>query len=350
MTEKMDKSFESAVNGLSRRLAPYCRTVPFLLQQQVWEIRLRLNRPVAFTCGGRTRFLTQNGIAAAPGPDCVTARREDMEETFQNICDYSVHSCQNQIKNGFITLKGGHRAGICGTAVYSGGEFSGIRDVSSINLRVARQIRGAADCLLSRMDPLKTDGILIAGPPSSGKTTILRDLACRLSTNWKGSPLRVAVVDERGELAGTWHGQSQNDLGPCCDVLDGYPKGEGILQAVRALFPQVVLCDELGGMQEVSGIEEGLHAGVRIIATAHAGGEQDLRRRPQVQRLLQTQAFETVVLLAGEGKVGEIAGIYKAGELLGQDDWANMHRGGGRGRGVCGIPPAFGTRQSVDAV
>ena len=226
---------------------------------------------------------------------------KDVSDTFQSICGYSVYSHQNEIKHGFLTMQGGHRAGLCGTAVYQNGTLSNIRDVSSINIRIARQISGAADKLLEMMNG-DFGGLLLCGAPSCGKTTILRDLSRQLSNTYMK---KVAVVDERGELAGTCSGVYQNDLGQS-DILDGYSKGEGILQAVRCLSPEIIICDEAGTTDDVRAIEQGLNAGVSMIASIHASTRAELLGRVQGRRLLQSGAFEHVAFLKGREQPGEI--------------------------------------------
>ena len=267
----------------------------------------------------------------------MRATREDIDETFRGICSYSVYSHQNEIKNGFITLSGGHRVGLCGTAVTSNGSIGSLRDISSINIRIARQVYGCANAVLQAVGKNLREGVLIAGAPASGKTTILRDMARQLSSGLCGDVRKVAVVDERGELAGTYRGVPQNDLGPCCDVLDGYPKGEGILQAIRSLSPEFIICDELGGLADVEAAAQGLNAGVGMISSVHAGNVRELLRRQQAVSLLHTGAFGYVVLLEGSREPGRVAEVYKAGELLAQGSGNSVADRGRDHSGICTV-------------
>lgn len=180
-------------------------------------------------------------------------------------------------------------------------------------------------------------GLLIGGPPSSGKTTILRDLARQLSSGVRGNIRKVAVVDERGEIAGTYMGVPENDLGCCCDVLDGYPKAEGILLAVRTLSPDVVICDEIGSESEVDAVEQGLNTGVTMIASIHAGDAKELIRRKQAQKLLRTGAFETIAMLQKSYGPGGLSGIYKVGDLLAEAGGCIVSDSGRDAFGICGI-------------
>lgn len=313
MDQYPEQRFDNAVSCVHNGLKEALLSIPNRIKRAAQEIRLRAGCPVTVCGGFQSYFITTKGVPSVLGdPDLLTVSLEDLSETFRIMCGYSVYSYQNDIKNGFITINGGHRVGICGTAVFHNGEMTGIRDISSLNIRVSRQINGAADHLLKHWDG-QSGGLLLAGAPCSGKTTILRDLARRLSTGAVGPVRKVVVVDERGELSGTCSGVCHNDLG-LSDVLNGYQKGEGILQAVRCLSPDVIICDEVGNLSDISAIEEGLNAGVEMIASIHAGSLQELHKRKQAQRLLQTGAFAWIALLKTSRVPGSLQGIYKVGD------------------------------------
>lgn len=300
---QMTERFNQSAKGLNQRLYAHVVKLPSCIKEQAQEIRLRVNRPVCVCCNDGNYFLTENYQITTTilNNQMLSATQRDISETFQNICCYSVYSRQNEIKNGFITMQGGHRAGICGTAVYNNGILANIRDISSINIRIARQINGAADALMDLVGNT-APGLLICGVPSSGKTTVLRDLARQLSDK---SNLKVSVVDERGELAGTSVGVFQNDLGQC-DILDGYQKGQGMMHALRCLSPDVIICDEIGSEDECMAVEESINSGVKLVATIHAGCKEELLKRPQALRLLKTGAFEKIVFLKSRSEPGRI--------------------------------------------
>lgn len=292
------------------RIQTLLHRLPPLQQQHINEVRLRVGRPITLHSAMRIDILKENGHMAI-------AEKEDIEESYRRICDYSIYSHQEEIKKGYITIQGGHRVGISGTAVLQQGQIATLREISSLNIRVARQVYGTANDLLTRIGTNITKGLLIAGPPSCGKTTLLRDLARQLATDVGGQPRKVAIIDERGELAGTYCGVPQNDLGLCADILDHYPKGEGIIQAVRSLSPQFICCDEIGGQDDMKALQQGLHAGAAMISTIHAGSLQDLLRKSQGQTLLTSQAFGYVAIMDAI-QLGQIAEIHKAGDLLDQ--------------------------------
>ncbi len=295
MTETKD-SFTSAAEILCDELKSIMQQIPEGKKAHIQEIRLRNGKPLALSEGSAAMFVDSSGkILYSPGERAFRVTSRHIYETFRRLCSYSVYSHQNEIRNGFITVKGGHRVGLCGTAVVTDGRVSAVNDISSLNIRIARQVSGAAEELIGTVCPLE-GGLLIVGAPAAGKTTMLRDIAYRLSLGVGCKIMRTSVIDERGELSGTYSGSAYNDLG-LCDVLNGYPKGEGIIHALRALSPQVIICDELGSEEDCRMVSEGFNAGAYIIATIHAAGYEELMRRPQAKELLHTGAFRTVVIL-----------------------------------------------------
>lgn len=191
--------FDMAAKGLCPRLRAAVMSLPQGIKEQAQEIRIRSGRPLAVYCSNRMYYLTAQSrpVTAYCGSGMLIVTPKDVSDTFQSICGYSVYSHQNEIKHGFLTMQGGHRAGLCGTAVYQNGTLSNIRDVSSINIRIARQISGAADKLLEMMNG-DFGGLLLCGAPSCGKTTILRDLSRQLSNTYmKKSPSSMNAASWR---------------------------------------------------------------------------------------------------------------------------------------------------------
>lgn len=324
-----EQSFLEAAEQTGANLRKRLAYVPSAVKYTASEIRLRVGRPLCIQAGGKTWFVDDSARATTERTgQAYLVTRQDLEETFKILCGFSVHSHQHEIRNGYISMRGGHRAGICGTAVLEGERVSGVRDISSINIRVARQVPGAADRLIDNLRQNGLAGMLVAGAPGAGKTTVLRDLTRQLADGALGRTVKVSVVDERGELGAVYAGVPQNDLGVCADVLDGYPKAQGIESAVRALSPDVVVCDEIGAAADVAALEQGLNSGVVVIASVHAASVEELAGKAGILHLMRLGAFERVVLLDGAAGPGRVAGIYKAGDVVDQADGNGAAAGG----------------------
>ncbi len=289
---------QAVLSAREARLAPTLR-----------EIRLRAERPLSVVTGTGRFFFTQTGMITPFYTDSVfCTTREDVQQTLQTICDYSIYSRQQEIVSGYVTLKGGHRAGLCGTAVLSDGKITNIRELCSLNLRMAGEYIGCADALFQQIRDLR-GGLILCGAPCSGKTTLLRDLARQLSLE-----ASVSLIDERGELAASIQGVPQNDVG-LCDVYSGYPKASAMEQAIRAMSPEYLICDELGG-NDIQAIRECVRSGVAVIATVHARDADELKTRRALRELLETGAFEKAAFLTGSEQVGRVRECVGVGDML----------------------------------
>ena len=307
--EQAVKRIERLCEYLPGRIsALICGVAPELLCD-LEEIRLRRARPVSLTFRKKTLFLCENGSLSVFPTGAVCATALEMDEMFLKFCKHSVYSFQSELAAGFVTLEGGHRVGICGTAVFDeSGAVSGQSDIGTLNIRISREVLGAANQLL----PVVTDGkyiwgTLIIAPPKCGKTTILRDLARQLSEQC----FRVSLIDERGELASCRSGVPECDVGPCTDVFDAIGKGEGMLRALRTMSPEVIVVDEIVGSREAWAIEEAQGCGVSIIATAHAAKYQDLLTKPGFRSLLASGAFIKVVVLNAKYEIESVHDLSK---------------------------------------
>ena len=250
----------------------------------VEEVRLRVGRVPALTCPDGEVPIK----AAAP----VTA--QEIELLVQNASRWSLHTVLDQLRQGFLTTRGGHRLGLCGTAVMEQGEVRTIRDITSANLRIAREKQGcASEVALYIKGGDSVGNTLIIAPPGAGKTTLLRDLVRQLSD----SRLRVAVADERGELSAVWQGEAQLNLGESTDVLTGCPKAVAIEQLLRGMNPQVIAVDEITAGEDVRAIEQAVGCGVSLLATAHAREVEDLKKRPLYRQLLAQGIFRYLVII-----------------------------------------------------
>ncbi len=280
--------FEQASQALGAKLYTMLSSLDEQTKAHTQEIRLRSDCKINLRINGELKTLEH----------LPTISVNILKEAFESICGYSVYAHQQEIANGFVTVRGGHRAGICGTAVTAEGKVTMLRDITSINLRIARSFSGCSHKLFSRISFDNPFGILIAGAPMSGKTTLLRDIAASLSKGQTGRRYAVSLLDERGELAAVHNSAPQYECIYACDVLSGYPKGEAITAAVRSMSPEIIVCDEIGTVKEAETISEGLNAGVSIIASVHANSKDELLRRPVISQLLDTGAFKYIALLS----------------------------------------------------
>ncbi|MCL2023266.1 MAG: stage III sporulation protein AA [Oscillospiraceae bacterium] len=298
MDEKNAARFRQATGFLHPRLNEELCRLESNIQSGIHEIRLRAQGLLQLVNAEGMWFLRGGYLVKNPS-NALKVTAKELSESFSRLCAYSVHTHQSSIAKGFVCAAGGHRAGLCGTAVEERGKVTGLRELSSINLRVAGEHIGAGDELLGLFSASAPSvSLLIGGRPASGKTTILRDLARSLSLRG----MRVCVLDERGEIAASYRGIPQNDVG-LSDVLTGYPKGAGLQIALRSMNPQLIICDEVGTLAEADAIEEGLNAGVCFIAAAHAGSREDFARRPQLRRLLKSGAFTHTALLSSNRQI-----------------------------------------------
>ncbi len=277
-------------------------------QEKLQEVRLRVGRPMLLQYAGREYGVMADGTLTDSVTQGVCVSRPEIEETLECISGYSLYAFDEEMKQGFLTVPGGHRIGVVGKLVTENGRIQCIRHISGMNVRLSHQVTGCADAV---MRFLAQDGTLchtlIVSPPRCGKTTLLRDVIRQVSdgTVWLAG-LTVGVVDERFELAGTYLGEAQNDLGMRTDVLEGAPKAEGVMMLLRSMSPQVIAVDEIGSDADGYALENVFHCGCRLIATAHGTSLEDIRRKPFFRA--REQMFERYVVLEGNpaGSVREI--------------------------------------------
>lgn len=263
-----------------------------LLPGELREIRIRANRPTVFVTATRTAALSW------------TPEKQELEAVVEALSEHSLYARQDETSQGYLTLRGGHRMGLCGHASKRDAQ-SVLSDIGSVCIRIAGEWPGAADPLIQHMQGLQS--LLIIGAPGSGKTTMLRDLARQLSTGRDGN--QVAIVDERSELAACVSGVPQLNVGASTDVLDGLHKSEAIPWLIRSMAPEVIITDELGGEADASTVLDALNCGIAVCASAHGSSLQDAASRPSLATLMARRAFGLYAVLSPEGG-GRIDGLY----------------------------------------
>lgn len=289
---KNAESFNSALYGVSENLRKILCELPYEIRQTAEEIRLRAGSPLSITLRGESFFVKYDRqLTKTANTDCVTVTKEELEQSYKLICSNSAFAHAEELKEGFVSMKNGCRAGICGTFADNG--F--IKQVNSVNIRIAREILGVSNQIASRFSG---NGILIAGPPASGKTTILRDLILELSKGEHGRSYRICVIDQRSELSGGIKNGSINDLGPNTDIIITKDKAKGIEIALRTMFPEIIAFDEIGTEAELERVTESLFSGVAIITTAHVGSYRELMQRGITSKLIKSGVVSDIVLLS----------------------------------------------------
>lgn len=285
------KCYRQAVEVLPLPLRALVLAVDERLTACVEEVRLRR--------GHIPTLVLPEGERPVPSAEPVDG--ELLARVVELAGRWSVHTVLEQLRRGYLTVAGGHRLGLCGTAVVEEGRIQALRDLSGINLRIARQRKGVAAETARRLcGAERVPNTLILAPPGAGKTTLLRDLIRCLSTGEGGKALRVAVADERGELAALYGGQACMDLGERTDVMDGCPKALAIPILLRGMNPQVIAVDEITEQEDLLAMEQAVGCGVSLLATAHGCGMADLERRALYRELMARRIFEWLVTIKVE--------------------------------------------------
>lgn len=287
------EQFERATQLLPYALRQGVERLPDWDKAQAEELRLRSGRPlmVAGPMGERP----------VPGLENVPLSPVDLSLVLEIASQASAHTVLDRVRNGFVTIQGGHRVGLCGSGVVKDGEISNLRQLSSLAIRIAREVTGAGEGILPQ---LQEGGVLqstlILSSPGEGKTTLLRDLIRRISDGVELPPLRVGVADERGELAAMYQGMPMTDIGARTDVMDGCPKAPALMMLLRGMNPQVLAADEITAPEDVEALEQAAGCGVTLFCTAHGGSLNDLQRRGLYRRLLEAGIFQRAIFIGRE--------------------------------------------------
>lgn len=264
------------------------------------EIRLRVHAPLLIIYHGKEYAVTEQGKRTKEIKAAYQVTRQDIKEALELISSYSMYAYEEELRQGYITIMGGHRIGMAGKIIMDNRHIKTMRYISFLNIRLSHEIKGCATELL----PYLYDGnngihhTLIVSPPRCGKTTLLRDIIRQLSDgNDTFEGVTVGVADERSEIGACYMGEPQNDLGIRTDVLDGCPKAQGMMMLIRTMAPQVIAVDEIGNREELDAMEYAVNCGCRLIATVHGSSFKDLLGKPVLKNMVEVGIFERFVLL-----------------------------------------------------
>ena len=282
-----------------------------ILFDHIQEIKLRIGKPLIIIYRGKERMWKD-----------VIVTKEEIKETLEYISNYSLYAYEHELKQGFITIEGGHRVGMAGQVIMEEGKIKNLKYISSINLRISHEVKNCADKIFPYITYNKQMyHTLLISPPRCGKTTLLRDIIRQVSDgNMWVKGCTVGVVDERSALGGCYLGNPQNEMGVRTDILDRCPKAEGMIMLIRSMAPQVIAVDEIGAQEDVHAIEYAMHCGCKMLATAHGYSMEEIQRKPIFEKLVQERRFERYVILSNRYQIGGIEAVYgENGSLLYQE-------------------------------
>jgi len=295
--------YEEILKVLPQNISKLIKDI--LLEKQVQEIRIKIDKPIIINLA--------KGEILLP----YVVKEEDMKQILVKISNYSLYAYEEEIKQGYITIRGGHRIGIAGECVLVKGEIRTIRNISSINIRICREVIGCSNELMKYISYNdRVYNTLIVSPPKCGKTTILRDIARNIS---EGMPIiglrgkKVSIIDERSEIAACYNGVPQLNIGVRSDVLDNCLKREGMIMAIRSLSPDILICDEIGTKGDIEALNMAFNSGVNVVVTIHGYNIEDIYNRNIFKDLLDNKILERIVILSNRNKVGNIEKIYSVG-------------------------------------
>lgn len=277
----------------------------YLINEPLQEIRIKANKPIIVNLSNKEVILDR------------IATTNDLKQILVRISNYSLYAYEEEIKQGYITIKGGHRIGMAGECVISQGEVKTIRNISSINIRVCREVKGSSNEIMKFIvSKDRVYNTLIISPPKCGKTTILRDIARNISNGMPMNNLtgkKVSIIDERSEIASCFNGIPQLDVGIRSDILDNCFKKDGMIMAIRSLSPEVLICDEIGTDGDIEALNMAFNSGVNIVVTIHGYNIDDVYKRNVFKDLLEKSILERIVVLSSRRGPGTIENIYSIG-------------------------------------
>ena len=281
---------------------------------RIQEIRLRVNQPVTVLMDNREWFLSKGGGLTDDVSYAMRSSEKELESVLTHVCHYSVYAFADEIRQGFMTIQGGHRIGLSGQVIMEDrDQIRNLKYIRYLNIRIAHEIKGVSDVLLPSLydDKGTFCNTLLISPPGCGKTTMLRDLVRNVSNgNAYGKGMNVSVVDERSEIAGSYLGVAQNDVGMRTDILDGCPKREGMMMLIRAMAPQVLAVDELGSDEDIRALQMASSCGCKLIATIHGSSLEEVIHKKYMCNVFADKLFDRFLVLTRRNGCCEVEGLY----------------------------------------
>lgn len=279
---------------------------------EIEEIRLRVAAPLTVGIWGESCFVTPAGGITNYESDAYTVSAEEVQTAFGRVCENSVYAHLEEIRQGFITVRGGHRVGICGKTVCDGERIKTFREISSLNFRIAREVLGLGDGVMKYIiSGRKVKSALLIAPPQMGKTTLLRDIIRQVSNRG----FKVGVTDDRGELGAMYEGVLGNDLGAQTDVVDGAPKAEAVEFLLRTMSPKVIASDEIASKEDAVALCKAAGTGVKIIASSHGESVEDALSRRVLAPLFEEKVFDIAILINRDFSIPDGPMMFEAVEL-----------------------------------
>ncbi len=302
--DELIKIFAKSIRDILNRV-----TVNF---DEVQEIRLRVGAPLLIVYKNEEYYIGKSGGLSRDFRDAYLVLRGELRETMEYMSNYSLYAFEEEMKQGFITIQGGHRIGLAGKTILDETGIKTMKFVSFINVRLSHQVKGCSDPVLPYLyengEILHT---LIISPPRCGKTTLLRDVIRQVSNGTKDHQgITVGVVDERSEIGACYQGVPQNELGIRTDVLDCCPKAKGMMMLIRTMSPRVIAVDEIGSRDDLEAMEYVMNCGCKLIATVHGTSIDDLKQKPVLRNLVNERIFQRYIVLNNKGRIGNIDQIY----------------------------------------
>lgn len=271
------------------------------------EIRIRINRRIVVTIDGKSYYLSQDGLSSK-AEKALIASGEMIESITKRACENSVYAFTDQIKNGYITTKGGIRIGIAGEGVIDKNVVKNLKNINSLVIRVPREVRGCSSGIMGYLMQDEFLSTLIVSPPGCGKTTFIRDIIYQLSS--KNYCYNVLLIDEKFEIANCFNGVPTLDVGNFCDILSGVPRGYGFEVGVKNLRPDIIVTDEIGTEKDCEALFKASTSGIRLLASIHASSLEDLEKKEEFERLIHNKVFKRYVLLTASPTPGKVVGVY----------------------------------------